>query len=181
MVSVFIDAEIRQVEAAARIGARVCEIHTGPYAHAFHAAGRDAESAAVLAEIDKVRAAGGAIGRLEDWGHPQHHSQEKVAMAGKDTWIDAILPRLDRARYVNELTGQPRTEAELREFLGHAWDTIATNGLSKITPGKGRGFGARANRHGASRSVRTRSPRIVQHKHPPIISTTMSSVDRAIR
>src|ERR1700682_1838559 len=39
--SVFIDAEIAQVEAAARIGARVCEIHTGPYAHAFHAKGRD--------------------------------------------------------------------------------------------------------------------------------------------
>ena len=35
-VSVFIDAEHRQVEAAARIGAVVCEIHTGPYAHAFH-------------------------------------------------------------------------------------------------------------------------------------------------
>ena len=41
MTSVFIDAEISQIEAAARIGARVCEIHTGPYAHAFHAAGRD--------------------------------------------------------------------------------------------------------------------------------------------
>src|SRR6201988_4041306 len=33
VTSVFIDADIRQVEAAARIGARVCEIHTGPYAH----------------------------------------------------------------------------------------------------------------------------------------------------
>ena len=30
VTSVFIDAEPRQVEAAARIGARVCEIHTGP-------------------------------------------------------------------------------------------------------------------------------------------------------
>ncbi len=61
MVSVFIDAELPQVEAAARIGARVCEIHTGPYAHAFHAAGRDAESAAVVEEIRKVREAGDAI------------------------------------------------------------------------------------------------------------------------
>jgi pyridoxine 5-phosphate synthase len=43
--SVFIDAEAPQIEAAARIGARVCEIHTGPYAHAFHSAGRDARSA----------------------------------------------------------------------------------------------------------------------------------------
>jgi len=60
-VSVFIDAELRQVEAAARIGARVCEIHTGPYAHAFHAKGRDPESVPVVAELAKIRAAGEAI------------------------------------------------------------------------------------------------------------------------
>lgn len=59
--SVFIDAELPQIEAAARIGARVCEVHTGPYAHAFFDKGRDAESPAVLAELDKIRAAGTAI------------------------------------------------------------------------------------------------------------------------
>jgi pyridoxine 5'-phosphate synthase len=37
----FIDAELPQVEAAASIGVRVCEIHTGPYAHAFFNQGRD--------------------------------------------------------------------------------------------------------------------------------------------
>ncbi len=52
VTSVFIDAEAAQVEAAARIGARVCEIHTGPYAHAFHSKGRDAEAQPVVAEID---------------------------------------------------------------------------------------------------------------------------------
>lgn len=61
VTSVFIDAEQPQIEAAARIGAQVCEIHTGPYAHAFHAQGRDADSPAVLAEIAKIRAAGEAI------------------------------------------------------------------------------------------------------------------------
>jgi pyridoxine 5-phosphate synthase len=61
VVSVFIDAELRQVEAAARIGAKVCEVHTGPYAHAFHARGRDSESSAVLAELERIRAAGEAI------------------------------------------------------------------------------------------------------------------------
>ena len=59
--SVFIDAEPAQIEAAARIGARVCEIHTGPYAHAFHTKGRDAESPAVLAELEKIRVAGETI------------------------------------------------------------------------------------------------------------------------
>lgn len=61
VTSVFIDAEVAQVEAAARVGARVCEVHTGPYAHAFHAKGRDAESAAVVAELDRIRSAGRAI------------------------------------------------------------------------------------------------------------------------
>ena len=61
VTSVFIDADQRQIEAAARIGARVCEVHTGPYAHAFHAKGRDPESAAVVAELAKIGAAGEAI------------------------------------------------------------------------------------------------------------------------
>lgn len=62
--SVFIDAELPQIEAAARIGARVCEIHTGPYAHAFHALGRDAEAPAVVAELEKIRLAGQRIREL---------------------------------------------------------------------------------------------------------------------
>ena len=60
-VSVFIDAALEQVEAAARIGASVCEIHTGPYAHAFHSKGRDPESAAVVDELAKIRGAGDAV------------------------------------------------------------------------------------------------------------------------
>jgi pyridoxine 5-phosphate synthase len=64
MVSVFIDAEPRQVEAAKRIGAAVCEIHTGPYAHAFHSKGRDAESPAVVSELQTIQKAGEAIRSL---------------------------------------------------------------------------------------------------------------------
>ena len=61
VTSVFIDAELAQVDAAAAIGARVCEVHTGPYAHAFHSRGRDPESAAVVSELAKIRDAGKAI------------------------------------------------------------------------------------------------------------------------
>jgi pyridoxine 5-phosphate synthase len=63
-VSVFIDAELKQVEAAQRVGATVCEIHTGPYAHAFHSKGRDAESSAVVAELKRIQTAGDTIRRL---------------------------------------------------------------------------------------------------------------------
>jgi pyridoxine 5-phosphate synthase len=64
VVSVFIDAEPGQVEAAARVGAAVCEIHTGPYAHAFHSRGRDAESPAVVSELERIERAGEAIRAL---------------------------------------------------------------------------------------------------------------------
>ncbi|HEV8107002.1 MAG TPA: pyridoxine 5'-phosphate synthase [Burkholderiales bacterium] len=64
VVSVFIDADPAQVEAAKRIGAAVCEVHTGPYAHAFHSKGRDAESPAVVSELRKIQTAGEQIRAL---------------------------------------------------------------------------------------------------------------------
>ena len=64
VVSVFIDPDLKQVEAAKRIGASVCEIHTGPYAHAFHAKGRDAESPAVVLQLKKINKAGERIRAL---------------------------------------------------------------------------------------------------------------------
>src|SRR4051812_45772992 len=61
VTSVFLDAEPAQIDAPARIGARVCEIHTRAFAHALHQKGRDAESSAVLAELEKIRRAGEMI------------------------------------------------------------------------------------------------------------------------
>lgn len=61
LASAFIDAEPRQVEAAAAAGFSVCEIHTGPYAHAFHAEGRDADRPGVRSELARIADAGRAI------------------------------------------------------------------------------------------------------------------------
>ena len=61
VTSTFIDADPAQVDAAARIGVQVCEVHTGPYAHAFHAAGRDIGRPTVQAELQRVAAAGERI------------------------------------------------------------------------------------------------------------------------
>jgi pyridoxine 5-phosphate synthase len=87
VTSVFIDAELAQVEAAARIGVRVCELHTGPYAHAFHARGRDADSPAVVAELARLREAGQAIvahGMRFNAGHALNYFnvQPVAALAG---------------------------------------------------------------------------------------------------
>jgi len=61
VVSAFIDADLRQVEAAKRAGFDVCEIHTGPYAHAFFKAGGDMLDKALLAELEQVAIAGGEV------------------------------------------------------------------------------------------------------------------------
>jgi pyridoxine 5-phosphate synthase len=58
MVSAFIDAEPKQVEAAAACGFSVCEVHTGPYASAFFDHGRDAKTQAVERELAKIADAG---------------------------------------------------------------------------------------------------------------------------
>jgi pyridoxine 5-phosphate synthase len=87
VTSVFIDAEPAQVEAAAAIGARVCEIHTGPYAEAFFTKGRDAESPAVVAELERIARAGEAIraaGMRFNAGHALNYVnvQPVAALAG---------------------------------------------------------------------------------------------------
>jgi hypothetical protein len=112
-------------------------------AEAFH---KVAESARVT-----FNRLGGDIGRLDDWGMPQHHSQVRVADAGLDAWRDDILPLLDRSRYVDE-NGFPWDDSQLRAFLEHAYDTISTDGISNLTPGAQRG-GKRANRHAESRQI----------------------------
>jgi pyridoxine 5-phosphate synthase len=61
IVSAFIDAEPAQVDAAAAAGFSVCEVHTGPYAHAFHDRGQSIASPAAAAELAKVADAGRRI------------------------------------------------------------------------------------------------------------------------
>lgn len=58
VVSAFVDADRAQIDAARRVGVQVCEVHTGPYAHAFHEYGRDAESEQAQNELSKIAIAG---------------------------------------------------------------------------------------------------------------------------
>ncbi len=61
ITSAFIDADLSQVDAAAEAGFRVCEVHTGPYAHAFYTAGGDLRNPGLKAELAKILAAGRRI------------------------------------------------------------------------------------------------------------------------
>ncbi len=119
VTSVFIDAEPRQVDAAARIGAAVCEIHTGPYAHAFHVRGRDPHSPAVVAELGKIREAGEAIralGMRFNAGHALNYFnvQPIAALAGvRELHIGHAI--VSRAIFVGLREAVRQMKALLRE------------------------------------------------------------------
>jgi len=89
MVSAFVDAELSQIDAAARIGVEVCEIHTGPYAHAFHTHGRDAEAVEVAAELKRIREAGIAIrghGMRFNAGHALNYANVAAVIPLAGLW-----------------------------------------------------------------------------------------------
>ncbi len=59
--SAFIDADERQIDAAKACGFDICEIHTGPYAHAYATHGGDFRNPALMKELDRVARAGEQI------------------------------------------------------------------------------------------------------------------------
>jgi pyridoxine 5-phosphate synthase len=61
VASAFIDGVPEQIEAAATAGFAICEVHTGPYAHAFHDLGGNFDHPRLKQELDKVADAGRRI------------------------------------------------------------------------------------------------------------------------
>ncbi len=74
-VSIFIDPDVGQVEAAARAGAPVVELHTGAYAEA-----RGAERARELARLADAARRAAAVGLVVNAGHGlDYHNVQPVA------------------------------------------------------------------------------------------------------
>lgn len=82
----------------------------------------------------RYNTAGGAIGKLENWGMPQHHDARALRKAGREPWKEFIRPRLDVARMKDPLTGKPLTAKQLEVMLDETWLAIATEGWSKKAP-----------------------------------------------
>ena len=95
--------------------------------------------------------AGGDVGFLDDWSMPRDHSQVKVAK-DQGKWVADHLQWANRGKYLKE-DGTPMNDAELTDFLGHAWTTLATGGANKMEPGQAAGNGMRANRGSESRQI----------------------------
>jgi pyridoxine 5-phosphate synthase len=89
IVSAFIDPDLEQVKACAEVGFDVCEVHTGPYAHAFMLHGGDMRHGALREQLQLVADAGKAIrdaGMRFNAGHAlnYHNVQPIAALEGID-------------------------------------------------------------------------------------------------
>lgn len=124
-----------------------------------HAAKMLAKAWAETAEHLRLQfnAAGGSIGKIENWGMPQSHDSHAVREIGREAWVARVLPLLDRARMVDETTGQPFTDTALIRALNDAWQSIATNGLDEPMKQSRTGLSALAKRRADSRFLMFKS------------------------
>lgn len=96
--------------------------------------------------------AGGAIGKLENWGLPQVHDAKALLRAGKDEWKQAIRNRLDLSRMRHPVTGDEILDFEIDGILDRVWGDIVTNGWASREPSQASvGRGAIAGQHAEHR------------------------------
>lgn len=114
--SVFINAEERQVEAAAQIGIAICEIHTGPYARLFAASGRhDANTAAELDRVARIGSHIRSAAMIFNAGHALNY-QNVAAIAALDGLYELHIGHaiVTRALFV----GMRGAVSEMRALCG---------------------------------------------------------------
>lgn len=82
----------------------------------------------------RFNAAGGAIGKLENFGLPHSHDRARIRAAGLDAWKTSIRNRLDPARMKDPLTGQPLDAARLDRALDHSYASIVSENRAHMQP-----------------------------------------------
>lgn len=104
LVSAFIDADLKQVHAAKEAGFDICEVHTGPYAHAFLEFGGDLHHRALAARYEAVRRAGEEIltlGMRFNAGHAlNYHNVAPIASLPNISELHIGHSIVSRAIYV---------------------------------------------------------------------------------
>ena len=79
----------------------------------------------------RYRAAGGSIGKITNY-FPQVHNPVKLKRVDADTWINDLMPLLDREKMIDYDTGLPMDDARLLEQMRGDFEAITTNGLTDL-------------------------------------------------
>ena len=75
---------------------------------------------------------GGNIIQRADFNLPQPHDWVTIVKAGKDAWIDFIMPLLNRSKMIDHKTNKAfMNDESLRLALTDVWESITQGGLNK--------------------------------------------------
>lgn len=99
----------------------------------------DAQAAAMAKSVrsafdyahGRFRAAGGLIGKLENY-YPQMHSAAFIRGVPFEEWRDYLLPRLDLQKMTDLETGLPIGQEKLLKIMEDTYQDIVTNGKHTI-------------------------------------------------
>lgn len=95
------------------------------------------EYAAVAEHLRKrANAAGAAIPPLADWRLPQTHDRLKIRAVGREAWVADQMQRLDWDRMKSFFDDQPIPVDKREGILENVYNTLTTDGYTKIEPGK---------------------------------------------
>ena len=107
-----------------------------------------------IAEPQRVafNSAGGNIGKMARSYLPQSWEPERVALAGREQFKSFFTENLDRRQYVNK-DGSYYDGKQMGEFLDHAYDTLSSDGVLNMEPGKVTSQGGISNRGSEHREL----------------------------
>lgn len=83
----------------------------------------------------RANAAGASIVKRLDWGMPQVHNSMAVRAVSKAEWVEFTRELIDYNKMIDETTQLPYTKQSIDMALEAAYETIATEGFSKLKPG----------------------------------------------
>lgn len=101
-------------------------------------------------------ASGGHIGKHERWGLPTLWDVVKMRVAGGDEFIKDAMPRLDWEK-IEARTGRAFPVGAREDVLRNVWETIKTNGASKLEPSSVKFGRTTANRRADHRFMEFKS------------------------
>lgn len=106
---------------------------------------------------EQFNAAGGVVGKLEDWGMPHTWSARLLERVGPERFAEDMLGWVNKRRYVHE-DGRFYSDEEIRAFFREAYKTIVSDGVTSAPDGLPFPGGAvKANRGSQHRVIHLRS------------------------
>lgn len=80
--------------------------------------------------------AGGDYPLLKDYHLPQNHDSRLLNQVTEDEWVEFTRPLIDKTKMIDNGTGNEMSYKKLDEVLRESYETLRTNGLNKLEPGK---------------------------------------------